>query len=424
MFEKSATFASKHSRNSALSNGDKSCWLKCILLATFLVSLGSSIAAQVTEKKLETNSAGSIPTASIFEANLLHAKLLADPKSNLVVSPLNLKAAMALLGEGAQGETKQAIAKTLGIGNTPTAFVDMGKSYRDLQSDVQIGSPLLTATGLFVNKDWQVKPQYQESLKSSFGAEVNSIDVSAPNALGVINQWFAQKTQGKVGVLLGNLPKETKVILGSTLYFKSNWAVPFDKSKTVAAPFNGTAGEQKVPTMKANQSMQYAETDTYQMLQIPFEQKRFALALYLPKADQSVGSLLELSTKQGLGGVFEAVRLKNVIVDLSLPKFELSSKADYKNLLSELGMAKAMGTDADFGGMSAKPLVVDQVNHQASFAIDEAGGEVTAATAVVTTSRSAHADQKVIFNVNRPFLASLIDQSTGTHLAWVIVNHF
>ncbi len=125
MFEKSVTFASRYSRNSALPNGHISLWLKCMLLASFLVSLGSSIAAQVSQTKMETNAVVSISTAWAFDANLLHAMLLEDPKSNLVVSPLNLKAASGLLGEGAKVGSTPAIGKPL----------NFGKSYRDLQFD-------------------------------------------------------------------------------------------------------------------------------------------------------------------------------------------------------------------------------------------------------------------------------------------------
>lgn len=70
---------------------------------------------------------------------------------------------------------------------------------------------------------------------------------------------------------------------------------------------------------------------------------------------------------------------------LFLPKFTFTSEHGLSWILAPLGMADAFSSlHADSSGMTGgRDLVVDEVYHKAFVALDEAGTEAAAATAVV-----------------------------------------
>lgn len=68
---------------------------------------------------------------------------------------------------------------------------------------------------------------------------------------------------------------------------------------------------------------------------------------------------------------------------LTLPKFRFRAKFRLREALSALGMPLAFSPQADFSGMDgARDLFIDNMIHEAFVAVDEAGTEAAAATAV------------------------------------------
>jgi serpin B len=103
--------------------------------------------------------------------------------------------------------------------------------------------------------------------------------------------------------------------------------------------------------------------------------------------------------------------------EVSLPRFEIETKADLADLLAGLGMPDAFDIDlADFSGMTTQePLYIAHVIHQANISVDEKGTEAVAATAVVMQAGSAPTEPFDI-RFDRPFLFALRDLETGAIL--------
>ena len=101
---------------------------------------------------------------------------------------------------------------------------------------------------------------------------------------------------------------------------------------------------------------------------------------------------------------------------LSMPRWTFRTPTGLRPVLEELGMVRAFGDRADFGPMAPQvDLYVDDVLHQAFVAVDEAGTEAAAATAVVMDETSAAAAEHPLV-LDRPFLFVLHDTAHGTPL--------
>jgi len=82
-----------------------------------------------------------------------------------------------------------------------------------------------------------------------------------------------------------------------------------------------------------------------------------------------------------------------------------------------MGMPVAFTDDADFSGMTGKrELFISDVVHKAFVAVDEAGTEAAAATAVIVGVTSVPVEPPVQVIVDRPFIFLIRDIDTGAIL--------
>jgi serpin B len=103
---------------------------------------------------------------------------------------------------------------------------------------------------------------------------------------------------------------------------------------------------------------------------------------------------------------------------LYLPRFEYAADLTLCETLADMGMPLAFSeSEADFSGIAETqlPLYISHVLHKAYVAVDEAGTEAAAATAVeVEVGEEASVPE--VMRVDRPFLFLIRDTEQGTIL--------
>jgi serpin B len=109
--------------------------------------------------------------------------------------------------------------------------------------------------------------------------------------------------------------------------------------------------------------------------------------------------------------------LRNIQVTLTMPQFKFESQFSLKDTLAEMGMRDAFSPgDADFSGMTGnRELFISDVVHKAFVAVDEAGTEAAAATAVIVGTTSMP-EPLVEVTIDRPFIFLIRDIETGAIL--------
>ncbi len=81
-----------------------------------------------------------------------------------------------------------------------------------------------------------------------------------------------------------------------------------------------------------------------------------------------------------------------------------------------MGMPIAFSGAADFSAMTgARDLYISEVVHKAFVAVDEAGTEAAAATAVIMREAAIPADPRIV-SIDRPFVFLIRDIATGAVL--------
>jgi serine protease inhibitor len=358
------------------------------------------------------------PTAgqfSVAAANLGEAELgqlrAEKPRTTVLISPLSFEAALAMLSQGAQGDTAANLRTGLRFEAQGLSLQGAADGFANLRQ-VLSSSPGVTmnlADGVWVDRRVALKSAFADAQSGPFAARIADADFADPATLGQINGFVSGATNGKIPTILANLNPDSRLVLINALYFKGVWATPFQPSATVAMPFT-TAGGQAIQaqTMQRAGTFGYLETAAFQSVTLPYKDPRFELVLLLtkdPKADPAPGWTSALAPA--------SYREREGLV--ALPRLDLTWGGDLLSSLSAVGLATALGPHADYSGVADGPLSVGEVIHKTRLVVDEEGSEGAAATAVVmeTAARPTPATDRFSFIANRPFWLLLRERTTG-----------
>jgi serpin B len=377
---------------------------------------------QVTDSDL----ANLVKGNNAFAFDLYHQ--LKDESDNLFFSPYSISLALAMTYAGAAGNTggqmAQALHFDLSQAQLHPAFnklaleLDQRASAEGIEPDQAFKLHIVNAT--WGQTGYTFLPGFLDVLAQNYGAGIRLLDFMADpeSARKTINQWVSQETEKKINDILpvGSIDALTRLVLSNAIYFKADWANEFDKGMTQEDIFHLLAGgTTTVPMMNQTGRFNYAAGEGYQALELPYAGGQLSMLVILPDEGQFTQVAASLDSTR-LDGIVE--RLRSTLVYLTLPKFTFEYDLGLNGWLQKLGMTDAFNpTKADLSGMDgSRDLYITDVLHKAFVAVDEAGTEAAAATAVIVGVTSMPVEPPISFKADRPFIFLIRDIPTGTIL--------
>jgi serpin B len=372
----------------------------------------------------------------------LYGRLAAGSTSNVITSPLSASIALTMTYAGAKGPTATGMAKALHLGSATTSIFE-GQNALTQALDGRAATALAAAKEQnmaagakppspsdyqlqVVNSVWGEEgnpweKSFLEVLSRDYGTGVYQVDFSgAPEtARQTINAWVSKETGDKINGLLpmGSIKPTTQMVLVNAIHLKLPWASPFSTGYTHPAPFTKADGTKVTASFMGQESgFSYTEDADAQIVALPLEGNNLDVVITLPKGDLATyeAGLTASSPALSVPGSY-------ALVNLQLPKTSFTSQSfSLKKPLTDMGMGLAFTPSADFSGMMPEgPLQIDDVLQKAMIAMEENGVEAAAATAVIVGSTGAAAGPgptPVTMTVDRPFLISIVDATTGAVL--------
>jgi len=392
-----------------------------IILLTVFLFAGCNLPGNTSDEELNVTekTVRLIEAENIFGFELYQNVFTSETEyENIMVSPLSVSLALAMTYNGANGETKTAMEKTLKVyGLTPE---DINTSYRDLVNSLKSLDPkvlLEIANAIFYRDDFQVENEFVSINKNYYDAEVSALDFGSPNALKTINDWVANKTHDKIDKILDNISNDHIMFLINAIYFKGIWQSEFEKKNTAEKDFyleNGSTV--KTNFMQQENSVLYSSNEIFQAVQLPYGQGNYTMNIFLPQAGKSLQDITENLNKENWKNWNKNFVETNV--DIELPKFKFEYELTMNQVLTDMGMGIAFTRGvADFTGINrGGNLNIDYVKHKSFIEVNEEGTEAAAVTVVAIEFTSVGGTTKVPFYVNRPFLFAITEKSTGAVL--------
>ena len=348
---------------------------------------------------------------------------LNEEGENIMISPLSVSIAMAMALNGATGnnfdEMKTVLEyDSMTLEEINTGFYNLINSLVEADKDITLA--IADSVWMYDALAEHFNDQYITLLNEKYIAEPYMIDFFSDTALGEINGWVSEKTNGKIKNILEEISANAVLFLINAVYFNASWTISFDEKKTYEGVFTKSdGGEVTAEYMNLrNQKFQYHSPGTYHTIRLPYGRDKFSFYGILPPEDKTVDDLVTDINENGVDKYLENLSEKTVSV--VLPKFKFVYSDDFVNAFSELGMLKAFNPDTEDGGFGNIADIGDQfyitkILHKTFIEVNEEGTEAVAAT-VVEVGDTGSATEEVGFYATRPFIYVIRDDRSGTIL--------
>jgi len=301
---------------------------------------------------------------------------------NTVVSPISVQLALAALNQGARGNTKRQIGRVIGgrlqKQERQQVFKTLIRHLKGLRnidySTGQHSTKINCVTGIFVAQTTRAQQQFIQRVKYTVGATVKHCPFShkPQQCRQIINQWVAQKTQGKINHIVPQdaITDNTKMVLVNALQLKATWGPQMLRHVTKEAKFYplDTKKVKIVEVLEAEGRFKYYEDELVKIVGLPTKEHELTLYTIVPKDKDGLTEVEKLHLQ-------DSVQLKKILdktdkhvrrVGVQLPKFQIKHKIDVRRTLRKQGVTDAFDPQrADFSGITGvSKYVQDEMEDQ------------------------------------------------------------
>ena len=378
-----------------------------------------------TASKTDYNQMKSIVSGMAPFVRKTAAQLLADAGTeNRAYSPLNLYFALGMLAELTDGSSRAQVLDLMGTDDPETLRSDIAALWESNYSDDGRVTSIL-ANSLWLNENYTFKQPTMEILAQNHRASSYRGTMGSEGFSEVFRNWMNQQTGGLLEDSVKNLgfTAQTVLALASTIYFAAGWSDEFPESRTEEAVFHAPDGDISCEFLNETNTAAYYYGENFSAA-AKYLEGSGKMWLILPDEGVSPEELLtdEEVSALYLGG---ETNRKTVLLNLSIPKFDVSSDIDLIGELKALGVTDVFEPGAaDFSPMTEQSdgLAVTEAKHAARVTIDEKGCQAAAYTVMLTEGAAMPPDEEADLILDRPFLFVLTAQD-GSVLFMGIVNN-
>ena len=359
---------------------------------------------------------------------------------NRVYSPINVYMALSMLAETTGGDSRAQILELLQVDSIEALRQRAAALWKDNYRDDGVVTSLL-ANSLWLRGGMTYSQDTLDTLAKDYYASSFSGKMGSEEYNQALRDWLNAQTNGLLAEQAQGLEMspETVLALASTIYFKAAWSGEFDKNRTETDRFHAPDGDVDAEFMRQSMMGSFYWGDNFTAVQLSF-QRGGSMWLILPDEGCSVDELLRSGeamdflltpkydqyddkgnvTREGWTGQ------KYLTINLSMPRFDVSSDLSLIDGLKELGVTDVFDyTVSNFdplGASTDEPLYVSTAQHAARVKVDEEGCEAAAYTVIMTECGAAMPpDDEVDFTLDRPFLFAVTGDS-GLPLFTGVVN--
>lgn len=382
--------------------------------------------AERTQREEDTAAALSALSGFITESS---GNYLSDSGiENRVWSPVNAYIALAMLAEVTDGNSRQQILTALNTPDLETLRAQVGAVWESVYEDDGHEISIL-ANSLWLNEDLEYDRETMDDLAYYYYASVYQTDLSTEQAGKALQAWLNNNTGGLLKKSAGSaaFPQDAVLTLASTVYLQAKWGDQFSRSNNTAGLFHSPGGDTEATYMnKSLYQTYYYWGESYGAVALSLK-NGCKMWFFLPDEGKTVDDVLSeggyLATVTQPEVYTDTENQKYMKVNLSVPKFDISSGADLKPMLEEMGITDVFNLlESDFTAITADtPVAITAVNQAARVIIDEEGVKAASYIEIPGAGAAMPPEEVIDFILDRPFLF-VIATGEGIPLFTGVVN--
>ena len=335
-------------------------------------------------------------------------ELLKNRKENTCYSPVSLFAALTLVAESTEGDTRQEVMNVLGV----STLQELENHYNKMVDDItalekkEEVSMITLCNSLWIRESFldENSEGVIKVCEDKLNCEIFEREIFEEEEM---NNWVSNNTNSLIKEIVKEGEAEEIVLaLINTLYYKSNWFECF--SEIGKQGFMLESGEQEnVEFIQCKEgTMLYKETKDFTMVNVPLEAAE--MIFVLPEDRVELEKLVNEKKLNEILSLATSKVLDEGLVTITFPKFEIedNSRSDLNGLLQDLGMETIYSENSQWSvscKLNGCPFMVRQ---KTKITVDEKGIEAAAATIAAVYLENKIAELEL--TLDRPFMYILM----------------
>ena len=353
-------------------------------------------------------------------------------KENFLLSPYVMQSVLAMVANGAAGDTLTEMLAVLG-GEAGKTIVggqasDADKlralnelmlgTRRDSEREPQqlfISGSIWYRSGI---EDFRISPDFLQTNADYFGIPA----FEAPfddETVKAVNDLIDKQTKGLIKEIIKEFKQGDRAALFSTLLFEAEWLRPFAGSGEIDNWFTNIDGKKQTVRAMSSMGEFVAPVKGGQAVLRPYKDENYGMLLILPDegtlptdllkswtADDWHSAIMGLQPDRNSGNTWTSAAV-------TLPAFAFGTEVDNMiPVLQTMGMNLLFDERADLSAMVSGPtkLCITELGHKARIVVNEQG---TIAAAVGYAIPGATAAPMDFLDFDRPFAYAIVDLNTG-----------
>ena len=361
--------------------------------------------------------------ASKFAFDLFHATLTEDGKNDLI-SPLSAMLCLALVTNGAEGETLAQLENALGMkrDDLNRALYAYSASLYNEEEQVHIANSIwfrdtdsLTVGEDFLqrNADWFGADVYKKPFDSSTVKEING--------------WVKENTKDMIDSILDSIDPSAVMYLMNALAFDAKWQWGYDKHDVIESDFNNADGTTSHVDMMYSTEMIYLSGSGAEGFVKNYSGAGFSFVGLLPKNGTDAYALARKLDGDAWLDLWNS--RETTEVRAAIPEFSYEIESPLNDALMSLGIEDLFSPfDADLSSLGKSTmgnLYCSSVRQKTFIDVGSEGTKAAAVTIIEvynTCAESPALKQPKRVILDRPFVYAIVDNTTGLPLFLGVVE--
>ncbi|XP_023575429.1 alpha-1-antiproteinase 2-like [Octodon degus] len=347
-----------------------------------------------------------------FTINLYQEPASWSETTNVLLSPVSIMAAFAILSLGTKGDTHMQILDSLKFNLREMSEAHMHQCFQLLHHIFQHPDHQLQLTmgnRLFISDNLLLMDQFVQDVKELYHSEVIPISFRDTRfASKQISYYVEKETNGEIVDLVKDLEEDTDLILVNYISFHGKWADQLQAEYTAEEDFYVDEDTTiSVPIIRRLGAFFLGRDEELSSWVLVQHSVGDVIAFFILPDPGKMRQLEEGLTQEHFNNLLGTIDKR--FARIHFPRLSMSAAYDLRSILSTLGITKIFSDEADLSGVTGEASIrLSTVVHKAMLTLDERETE-TVSTPQFDDRAWSNAP---IIKFNRPFFLLIREEST------------
>ncbi|MBE6662115.1 MAG: serine protease [Ruminococcaceae bacterium] len=359
-----------------------------------------------------------------FSFDLLEGTLAnAKEGENLLVSPISALLCLALVTNGAAGETRAQLKELLGM-DVETLNKAAYAYARSLTSGDGFKVKLANSVWFKETETLTVSEDYLQTCADWYDAE----QFAAPfddSTVKDINGWVKKNTDGMIDSIVKNLPPSAVMYLINTLVFDAKWQSEYEKKQITDDEFHNYDGTKKNVKMLCSDESKVLRVEDGIGFSKNYKGGKYSFVALLPDENKNIYEFAASLDGTDWLSMWEAKEYYPV--NVKIPEFSYDTGFSLKEILQNLGVTDMFDASlANFSALASSEngnIYCSEVAQKCFIDVSRNGTKAAAVTWGAMTEGCAEPSEPLNIFLDRPFVYAIADNATGLPLFLGIVSN-